>query len=58
MVNKQHSKSTSDSASDKDPMVRYVTEEFEKWERFHSDRFEKAREYIQMGLKLLEGKNG
>jgi hypothetical protein len=48
MVNKTHStkgKASSDSST-VDPMVKYVSEEFERYEKFHTERFDKAQKFL------------
>ena len=47
MVNKTHSKNRSkNSVSTPDPMVKFVVEEFERYEKFHMDRFDEAKAII------------
>lgn len=43
MVNTRYSKRKETLATETDPMVKYVVDEFEKYEAHHKDRFEKAK---------------
>ena len=47
MVNKTHADATTKSAETADKKVKFVTEEFTRYERFHQDRFQKSRNVIK-----------
>ena len=53
-ANKQINKNV--SSTTEDPMVKFVVEEFERYERFHKDRFDDAEKVIDQWNNVVPGK--